>query len=325
MGRALKTALILGVLVAVNWLLPALIPNSYYLRVVMLCGINVILAVSLNLVNGFTGQFSIGHAGFMAIGAYASAVLTMRAFPGAIAALAGAGVPPTVAHGAALLVAAVLGGLLAALAGLAVGMPSLRLRGDYLAIVTLGFGEIIRVVILNVDAIGGARGLSGVPGYTNFFWVALGVVAVVGVSYNLLHSTHGRAMLAIREDEIAAEALGVPTTKYKVTAFVVSAFFAGVAGALYAHYDSYLNPSSFTFLRSIEIIAMIVLGGMGSVSGAILAAIALTVLPEALRPVKEYRMVIYAALLIVLMITRPSGILGTRELSLPWFRKKAAT
>jgi branched-chain amino acid transport system permease protein len=324
-GRALKTALILGALVAINWALPILVPNSYYTRILMLCGINVILAVSLNLVNGFTGQFSIGHAGFMAIGAYASAVLTMRVFPGAIAAMSGAGVPDQVAHGAALLVATILGGSLAAVAGLAVGLPSLRLRGDYLAIVTLGFGEIIRVVILNVDAIGGARGLSGVPAYTNFFWVGLGVVAVVAVSYNLLHSTHGRAMLAIREDEIAAEALGVPTTRYKVMAFVVSAFFAGVAGALYAHYDSYLNPSSFTFLRSIEIIAMIVLGGLGSVSGAILAAIVLTVLPEALRPVREYRMVIYAVLLIVLMITRPSGIMGTRELTLRWpFRKKAA-
>jgi branched-chain amino acid transport system permease protein len=324
MARILKTVLILAALVSVNVLLPKLVPNSYFLRIVMLCGINIILAVSLNLVNGFTGQFSIGHAGFMAIGAYASAVLTMRAFPGAIAAMAGAGIPPTIAHGAALFVSTILGGLLAAVAGLAVGLPSLRLRGDYLAIVTLGFGEIIRVVILNVDAIGGARGLSGVPAYTNFFWVAFWVVTVVAVSYNLLHSTHGRAMLAIREDEIAAEALGVPTTKYKVTAFVVSAFFAGVAGALYAHYDSYLNPSSFTFLRSIEIIAMIVLGGMGSVSGAIMAAIVLTVLPEALRGVKEYRMVIYAVLLIVLMITRPSGIMGTRELRLPWPRRKRA-
>jgi len=323
-ARALKTLGILVALIAVNVLLPKLIPNSYFLRVIMLCGINVILAVSLNLVNGFTGQFSIGHAGFMAIGAYTAAVVTMKVLPGATLAMAAAGVPPIFAHGAALLVATLAGGSLAAVAGLAVGLPSLRLRGDYLAIVTLGFGEIIRVVILNVDAIGGARGLSGVPAYTNFFWVALWVVVVVGVSYNLLASTHGRAMLAIREDEIAAESLGVPTTRYKVLAFVVSAFFAGVAGALYAHYDSYLNPASFTFLRSIEIIAMIVLGGMGSVSGAIMAAVALTVLPEALRGVKEYRMVIYAMLLIVLMITRPSGIMGTRELKLPWFRKKVA-
>jgi branched-chain amino acid transport system permease protein len=318
--RALKVAGILALLVAINWALPSLVPNSYYVRIIMLCGINIMLAVSLNLVNGFTGQFSIGHAGFMAVGAYTSAVLTMRVFPGWIAAMSG--FPDFVSHGIVLLVATLLGGGAAALAGLAVGLPSLRLRGDYLAIVTLGFGEIIRVIILNVDAIGGARGLSGVPVYTSFFWLALGVVTVVAVSYNLLGSTHGRAMLAIREDEIAAEALGVPTTRYKVAAFVVSAFFAGVAGALYAHYDSYLNPSSFTFLRSIEVIAMIVLGGLGSISGAILAAIVLTVLPEALRSVREYRMVIYAVLLIVLMITRPSGIMGTREVSLAWLREK---
>ena len=318
MLRALRILGVLVLLAAINWALPYLVPNSYYVRILMLCGINIMLAVSLNLVNGFTGQFSIGHAGFMAGGAYTSAILTMRTFHPM------SGMPDWFAHGIVLLAATLLGGGLAALAGLAVGLPSLRLRGDYLAIVTLGFGEIIRVIILNVDAIGGARGLSGVPVYTSFFWLALGVVCVVWVSFNLLRSTHGRAMLAIREDEVAAEALGVPTTRYKVMAFVVSAFFAGVAGALYAHYDSYLNPSSFTFLRSIEIIAMIVLGGLGSISGAILAAIVLTILPEALRSVREYRMVIYAVLLIVLMITRPSGILGTRELPLPWKRKKAA-
>ena len=321
MARALKVLFTLVVLAALNWALPYLVPNPYYVRILMLCGVNVMLAVSLNLVNGFTGQFSIGHAGFMAVGAYTSAVLTMRTFQPWIAAMSG--LPDWFAHGVVLLAATLLGGGLAALAGLAVGLPSLRLRGDYLAIVTLGFGEIIRVIILNVDAIGGARGLSGVPTYTSFFWLALGVVTVVAVSYNLLRSTHGRAMLAIREDEVAAEALGVPTTRYKVMAFVVSAFFAGVAGALYAHYDSYLNPSSFTFLRSIEIIAMIVLGGLGSISGAILAAVVLTVLPELLRSVREYRMVIYSVLLIVLMITRPSGILGTGEIT-QWFRRKKA-
>jgi branched-chain amino acid transport system permease protein len=282
----------------------------------------VILAVSLNLVNGLTGQFSIGHAGFMAVGGYTAAVLSMRVLSPALAALLGVGVPPAIAEGVVLLIALLGGGTLAAVAGYAVGLPSLRLRGDYLAIVTLGFGEIIRVVILNIDAIGGARGLSGVPRYTTFFWVALWVVIVVKLSYNLLRSTHGRAMLAVREDEIAAEALGVDTTGYKVTAFVLSAFFAGVAGGLFAHFDSYLNPSSFTFLRSIEIVTMVVLGGMGSVSGSVLAAIFLTGLPELLRPVKEYRLVIYSFLLIVLMITRPQGLLGTRELQMPW-RKKA--
>ncbi len=289
----------------------------------MLIGINVVLAVSLNLVNGFTGQFSIGHAGFMAVGAYASAMFTLKI--GAPFAASLHGVPLPVAQGIALLMALVAGGVLAAAAGWLVGLPSLRLRGDYLAIVTLGFGEIIRVVILNVDAIGGARGLPGIPPYATFFWV-FGVVAVViGLARNLAHSTHGRALFAIRDDEIAAEALGVDTTKYKVLAFVMGAFFAGVAGGLFAHFLSYLNPSSFTFIKSIEVIAMVVLGGMGSISGSVMAAIVLTLLPEVLRSVKDFRMVIYALMLIVLMITRPQGLMGTRELDLGalFGRKKA--
>jgi branched-chain amino acid transport system permease protein len=324
-GRPLRTLGALLLCAALSAALPRVL-NPYVFQILILCGINVILAVSLNLVNGFTGQFSIGHAGFMAIGAYTSAVLSMRVFPGVLVDMEAAHVPAVLAQGAVLLVATLGGGALAALAGWAVGLPSLRLRGDYLAIVTLGFGEIIRVIILNLDAIGGARGLSGVPTYTNFFWVAVWILAVVGVSYNLLGSTHGRAMLAIREDEIAAEALGVPTTRYKVMAFVVSAFFAGVAGALYAHFLSYLNPSTFTFIKSIEIITMIVLGGLGSVSGAVIAAIVLTCLPEFLRPVKDFRMVIYSLLLIILMITRPTGLLGTRELPKPrWpWRKRVA-
>jgi branched-chain amino acid transport system permease protein len=191
--------------------------------------------------------------------------------------------------------------------------------------VTLGFGEIIRVLILNIDAVGGARGLPGIPHWANFFWVFLVVAAVITLARNLAHSTHGRALFAIRDDEIAAEALGVDTTKYKVTAFVIGAFFAGVAGGLFAHFLSYLNPSSFTFLKSIEVIAMVVLGGMGSISGSVIAAIVLTLLPEVLRPVKEYRMVIYSLMLIVLMITRPQGLMGTRELSLGrLFGKRAA-
>ena len=316
-------AVVIGILVAIQFVLPLVLTNLYYQRILMLCGISVILAVSLNLVNGLTGQFSIGHAGFMAVGGYTAAILTMRVLPPMLTALLGLGLPRPVAEGAVLLVALLGGGTLAAIAGWAVGLPSLRLRGDYLAIVTLGFGEIIRVVILNIDAIGGARGLSGVPRYTTFFWVALWAVIVIVLSYNLLRSTHGRAMLAVREDEVAAEALGVDTTRYKVTAFVLSAFFAGVAGGLFAHFDSYLNPASFTFLRSIEIVTMVVLGGMGSVSGSVLAAIFLTGLPELLRPVKEYRLVIYAFLLIVLMITRPQGLMGTRELRWPWGRKPA--
>jgi branched-chain amino acid transport system permease protein len=314
MRRVLVPLLTVAALLGLSrWLQGSL--NPYFFQVLILVGINIILAVSLNLVNGFTGQFSIGHAGFMAVGAYASAMFSLRVGEPMVAALTASQVPAGVAQGIALLLALVLGGLLAALFGYLVGLPSLRLRGDYLAIVTLGFGEIIRVLILNIDVIGGPRGLPGIPKWANFFWVFLAVVAVIALSRNLARSTHGRALFAIRDDEVAAEALGVNTTRYKITAFVLGAFFAGVAGGLFAHYLCYLNPNSFTFLKSIEIIAMVVLGGMGSISGAVLAAVILTVSPELLRPVKEYRMVIYSLMLIVLMITRPQGLLGTRELS----------
>jgi branched-chain amino acid transport system permease protein len=320
----------LAALVVVQMTVPRAV-NPYVLQIIVLCGINIVLAVSLNLINGFTGQFSIGHAGFMAIGAYASAMFSLHVGKGWVAALSGFGVPLGVAQGAALLVGLLLGGLLAAIAGYIVGLPSLRLRGDYLAIVTLGFGEIIRVVIINVDAVGAAQGLPGIPQWTNLFWIGLFVVAVIVVSRHLAHSTHGRALFAIRDDEVAAEALGVNTTAYKVLAFVIGSFFAGVAGGLSAHFVSYLNPSSFTFLRSIEIVAMVVLGGLGSVTGATLAAVVLTVLPEALRSALAYRMVIYALMLIVLMITRPQGLLGNREFSWKgirdWFsrRRRAGT
>ena len=310
-------------LLALDWALPRLF-NPYVTQVVMLCGINVILAVSLNLINGFTGQFSIGHAGFMAIGAYASAMMTLHGGNAWAQALQSAGLPAPLAHAGPLLIALLGGGLAAGLAGYLVGLPSLRLRGDYLAIVTLGFGEIIRVLILNIDAVGGARGLPGIPGWASFFWVGGAVLVVILVARHLAASTHGRALFAIRDDEVAAEALGVNTTRYKVVAFVIGAFFAGVAGGLFAHYLSYLNPNSFTFLKSIEVIAMVVLGGMGSVSGSVFAAIVLTLLPELLRPVKSYRMVIYSLMLIVLMITRPQGLLGTREFSFSMLRRRRA-
>ena len=324
MRRLLGCLGVLALLAGVNIVLPRLV-NPYIAQVIVLCGINIILAVSLNLINGFTGQFSIGHAGFMALGAYGSAMFSLHLGSGWVARLQASGLPEPIAAAPALLMALLVGGLLAALAGYLVGLPSLRLRGDYLAIVTLGFGEIIRVLILNIDAVGGARGLPGIPGWANVFWVGVGVAAVLALSRNLAHSSHGRALFAIRDDEVAAEALGVDTTSYKVLAFVLGAFFAGVAGGLFAHFLSYLNPNSFTFIRSIEVIAMVVLGGMGSISGSVLAAVLLTLLPELLRPVKEYRMVLYSIMLIVLMITRPQGLLGTRELSLSWlFRRRPA-
>jgi branched-chain amino acid transport system permease protein len=312
--RVLGPLVALVALLALNRFLPTVL-NPYYFQVLILVGINITLAVSLNLVNGFTGQFSIGHAGFMAAGAYGSAMFTVTWGQSLAAAMIAAHVPAPVAQGALLLVSLLLGGGLAAIFGYLVGLPSLRLRGDYLAIVTLGFGEIIRVLILNIDAVGGARGLPGIPQWANFFWVFLVATIVIALAVNLANSTHGRALFAIRDDEIAAEALGVDTTAYKVTAFVLGAFFAGVAGGLFAHYLSYLNPSTFTFLKSIEVIAMVVLGGMGSITGSVLAAIVLTLLPEALRAVKDYRMVLYALMLIILMITRPQGLMGTRELS----------
>src|SRR5262249_17708897 len=322
MNRWLKLVTTLAALIVLNIVLPR-VTNPYYFQILMLIGINIVLAVSLNLVNGFTGQFSIGHAGFMAVGAYTSAMFTLKL--GTRLAASWGFLPPPVAQGLVLLLALLAGGLLAAAAGRLVGLPSLRLRGDYLAIVTLGFGEIIRVLILNIDAIGAARGLGGIPQYSTFFWVFGSAVLVIVVARRIATSTHGRAMFAIRDDEVAAEALGVAPTRCKGVAFVLGAFFAGVAGGLFAHFLSYLNPSSFTFVKSIEVIAMVVLGGMGSISGSVLAAVVLTLLPEVLRSVKELRMVIYSLMLIVLMITRPQGLMGTRELDLSrLFRKRRA-
>jgi len=216
--------------------------------------------------------------------------------------------------------ALVAGMATAAIAGLLVGAPSLRLRGDYLAIVTLGFNEIIRVIIENTPFLGQATGISGLPRLTTFVWVYMAVVVTIIVARRLAESTHGRAMLAIREDEIAAEAMGVDTVGYKVRAFVIASAFAGLAGGLLVHQLQLCTPRSFTFIKSIEVVAMVVLGGMGSVTGSVVAALLLSTLVEVLRGVQEYRMVVYSLLLIVLMLTRPTGIFGTREIwdLLPW-------
>jgi branched-chain amino acid transport system permease protein len=295
----------------------------YYARIIILAGINVILAVSLNLITGFTGQFSIGHAGFMAVGAYTSAYLTVyhaQAWERALAGMVGL----SVAHALIFILAIMIGGLVAAVAGLLVGIPSLRLRGDYLAIVTLGFAEIIRIVILNIDRVGGATGFS-VPGYTNFLWVGIFAVLTVIIVYNIVHSDVGRALVSIREDELAAEAMGINTTRYKVLSFVISSALAGVAGVLFGHYTQFLSTNDFQFIRSFEIIIMIVLGGMGSLTGAVFGAIVITLLPELLRKMpgdfSQYRLVVYSALLILIMLTRPQGILGTREFGLSWLKR----
>jgi branched-chain amino acid transport system permease protein len=319
----------------------------YYARLIVLAGINIILAVSLNLITGFTGQFSIGHAGFMAVGAYSSAYLTVyyaQTWEHSLAGIVGA----TLAHVLIFLLAILVGSIVAALAGLIVGIPSLRLRGDYLAIVTLGFAEIIRIVILNIDKVGGATGFT-VPGYTNFLWVGAFAVITIVIVYNIVHSDIGRALVSIREDELAAEAMGINTTRYKVLAFVISSALAGMAGVLFGHFTSFLSTNDFQFIRSFEIIIMIVLGGMGSLTGSVLGAIIITFLPELLRTLgprlesllssiigannipasvhtfllqlANYRLVIFAALLILIMLTRPQGILGTRELSLSWLKR----
>ncbi|HXU75322.1 MAG TPA: branched-chain amino acid ABC transporter permease [Methylomirabilota bacterium] len=287
--------------------------NAYYLDVIMGIGINIILAVSLNLINGYTGQFSLGHAGFMAVGAYTAAAVTMFGGPHILAAIGGANAATTAAL---FLVALVAGGLVASLAGLAVGVPSLRLKGDYLAIVTLGFGEIIRVIFRNIDSLGGALGLTGIPPYTNFFWVFSFAALTIYVVACMVNSTYGRGFIAVHDDEVAAEAMGLNTTKYKIIAFIVGAFFAGIAGGIYGHFKLSIDPKGFDFIKSIEIVVMVILGGMGNTVGVILAAILLTVLPEVLRPVAQYRMMLYSLLLIVLMLTRPQGLFTPRKRAL---------
>ena len=294
--------------------------KDYVQDVIQQCGFAIILAVSLNIVNGLTGQFSIGHAGFMAVGAYTGASVTYQ-------------VAQHSAHNAApgpqwMLAAMVVGGLCSALAGYVVGVPSLRLRGDYLAIVTLGFGEIIRVVLENITDIspslgftGGATGFQNIPSLSNFIIVFGTALLIIVLARNLKFSSHGLAFMSIREDEVAADAMGVNTTAIKVTAFVLSAFFAGVGGVLFAHAKAF-KPDTFSFILSINYVVMVVLGGSGSITGATLAAIVLTLLPELLKPVKdqihftdEFRQVIYALLLVLMMILRPTGVFGTGELS----------
>ena len=276
--------------------------KPYYNGIIILTLINIILAVSLNLIVGFTGQLCLGHAGFMAIGAYVSAMLTKKA---------------NIPFFLALLIGAIIASIFAAL----IGYPTLRLKGDYFAITTLAFCEIIRVVIMNIEAVGGATGLKSIPKKTDFTIAFIFAVLTVLIIYNILHSSQGRAMITVRENEIAAEAMGVNTFKYKMMAFIIGAFFAGLAGALYSHYMGYIQPSNFNFVKSIDYLTYVVFGGMGSLSGSIIATIILTFLPELLRSFADYRMIIYPLALIILMIFRPQGLLGDKELSLKIFKK----
>jgi ABC-type branched-subunit amino acid transport system permease subunit len=364
--------------------------DAYHRRIIMLVGFNVILAVSLQLINGFSGQFSLGHAGFMAVGAYGAGYLALNTpvVPTAVAAPVMAGVavlvlflvvavtplylvfagqrsfrmlaPPApsparpvigslsvlalllLAAGwvflltqipslwqyfrtkpeqpVTLLVRLAAGGLFAAVVGFLVGLPALRLRGDYLAIATLGFAEIIRIVIQNSRPLGAALGLTGIPKATNFAWLYGTALVTIVVCWRLAYSAKGRAIMAVREDEIAAQAVGVSPTRYKVTAFIIGAMFGGVAGSLYALHERSITPDSFGLQKSIEIVVIVTLGGLGSISGAIAAAVVLTLLPELLRPIAEYRMIIYSLLLVGMMLLRPQGLLGGREL---WPKRRA--
>ncbi len=274
--------------------------DDYWETNVVLILINIIMSVSLNLINGLTGQFSIGHAGFMAVGAYSSAIITVKLgmdFP----------------------IALIVATLSAAVLGFLIGVPTLRLNGDYLAIATLGLGEIIRITILNIDYVGGASGFMGIPRLTTFpiaFWIMAFVLFFIK---NFKNSAEGRACMAIRENEIAAETMGINTTKYKVMAFTIGAGFAGTAGALFSHYYYIAHPASFTFMRSFDVLTMVVLGGLGSISGSVAGAILLTGISAALADYPEWRMVIYSIVLIVLMLNRPQGIFGNKELSLKMF------
>ncbi|MDD5349540.1 MAG: branched-chain amino acid ABC transporter permease [Chthoniobacteraceae bacterium] len=294
--------------------------NPYYFNILISIGINIILGVGLNLVTGYTGQFSLGHAGFMAVGAYLSGSVTVFLAPRWLPALGGGAAGET----ALFLLALIAGGLGAGLAGLAVGVPSLRLKGDYLAIVTLGFAEIIRVILQNMEIVGGPRGLSIPIRPTGLFGTYLAAALTVYVVVLLVHSTYGRGFLTVRDDEIAAEAMGINSTKYKVIAFVVAAFFAGIAGGLYAHFIQFITPEGFGYLKSVDIVVIVILGGMGNTPGVILAAILLTILPEGLRVMSGWeflpdavrgivknRMILYSLLLIILMLTRPQGLFSS--------------
>jgi branched-chain amino acid transport system permease protein len=277
--------------------------NGYYISIIIYICIYIIMALGLNLVLGYTGQLSLGHAGFMSIGAYAAATLTMK-------------------FQMPFIVAIVVSGIVAGIFGFLIGFPVLRLKGDYLAITTLAFGEIIRVVINNIDYLNGPRGIVGIPNNTDFPWAYFIMIISLIVIYNVIHSSHGRAMISVREDEIAAESMGVNTFKYKILAFVIAAFFAGVAGALYAHVNTVIKPTDFGFLKSVDFVIYVVAGGMGSLTGSILGVIILVLLPEVLRPLQDIRMVMYPVLLIVLMLFRPQGIMGMKELSFKVFKKK---
>lgn len=313
----LKYAIIVGVLFAIYGIALICIQrgilDSYTLRVVKTAGIYMVAALGLNLILGYTGQLTMGHAAFMSIGAYASAIMTQK-------------------FNAPFLVALLVGIIASAILAAAIGYPILRLKGDYLAICTLGFGEIVKVVIQNIDYVGGARGMTSIPVKSSLMVIFFSVAICFALIKNLIHSSKGRAIMAVREDDIAAEAMGINPTKYKMTAFIIGSSMAGLAGGLYAHFNTFIDPVSFNYAKSFDFITYVVLGGMGSVSGTVVGTSILVFLPESLRGLssvfKENRMLIYAIMLVALMIFRPNGILGTKEITVKgivgWVKKVIA-
>ena len=300
----LNLFVIVGAYIIVELLIRTGFIDSYIMLNIVLIGINIILAIGLNLITGFTGQLSLGHAAFMSVGAYASGILTTK-------------------FGMPFIVGILGAAILAAVAGIIIGIPTLRLKGDYLAIATLGFGEIVRIIGLNTDYIGGAIGLNDIPQYTNWTWLYICIVATVLIISNFIKSYNGRACISIREDEIASEAMGVNTTYYKVLVFTIGAFFAGIAGALYANYFYFIKPDSFGFMKSIDILVIVVLGGLGSIPGSIIGAILLSVISVFLQGIPELRMVVYAVILFLIMLYRPQGLMGKSELKL--FKKRGVS
>lgn len=263
--------------------------DRYWSGIIIVAGINIVLATSLNLASGYLGQLTLGHAGFMSVGAYVSAIFTLS-------------------FQTPFFVSLLVGALAAAIIGLIIGIPTLRLKGDYLCIITLAFNEIIRVIMLNLEITNGAKGLMGIPRNSSFTVVFVSVCITIYCIYSIVKSRHGRAMISIREDEIASELSGIPTSYFKIMAFVISAFFAGLAGGLYAHYMGMLVPKTFDYNKSVEILVMVVLGGLGNLKGSVIAAIVMTVLPEFLREFADYRMLLYAVVLIATMIIKEKNL-----------------
>ncbi len=307
-GNILPLSIIaITILILIGGLIFLGVIDEYTAQILTLGAINVIIALSLNLISGFTGQLALGHAGFMAVGAYSAAVLVMKFnVPMALAILAG--------------------GLVTTFFGLLIGFPTLKLRGDYLAIVTLSFGEIIRVIMVNLEGLtGGAAGLKGIPPFTedlvwapaaSFIWVYIFMVFTIALVSNLIKSSPGRAIISIREDEIAANSMGINVFYYKMFSFTLSTFIAGVGGGLYAHFFGYLNPTMFNFLKSVDFLIIVVLGGMGSITGTVISGFALTYFQEFLRFLQDFRLVFYALLLILIMLFKPSGIMGNKEINI---------